>query len=221
MHVDPKSARFWTWRAPPRARSLFPQKDLFVFLAGFPKTMRSKSGCDKMAWPSLGWRSCAADLAISVEHASSLTSHSEVTVSLWFYDFAVRCAYAGKPCKMTTAMDAGWNRPTRSGRPPSPTAFEKRWRCGIDVGLSGKLSEARDASKHSGRVRSRSYYRSCASPIMSATLPSPWPTGFGDPVVVSRAVWCSISESISAPIRMTIAEIHSQVIKPMTAPSEP
>jgi hypothetical protein len=42
-----------------------------------------------------------------------------------------------------------------------------------------------------------------------------------DPSVVSRAVWCSISASISAPRRMTMADTQSQVMKPMIAPSEP
>ena len=61
----------------------------------------------------------------------------------------------------------------------------------------------------------------CADPTVSAIRAPRTPIGFGAPVVVSRTVWCSISASISAPSRMTIAEIQSHVMKPMTAPNEP
>jgi hypothetical protein len=47
------------------------------------------------------------------------------------------------------------------------------------------------------------------------------PSGFSPPTVVSRAVWCSISELISAPNRTTIADIHIHVIVPIAAPSDP
>lgn len=60
-----------------------------------------------------------------------------------------------------------------------------------------------------------------AAPTESATWAPRAPSGCGCPVVVSRAVWCSISALSSAPSNMTIAEIHIQVIKPITAPSDP
>ncbi len=56
---------------------------------------------------------------------------------------------------------------------------------------------------------------------MSAILAPLVPSGLGCPVVVSRAVWCSISALSSAPSRITIAEIQSHVMKPMTAPKDP
>jgi len=48
-----------------------------------------------------------------------------------------------------------------------------------------------------------------------------FPLKEADPVVVSRTVWCSISALSSAPSNIAIAEIQSQVMKPMAAPSEP
>ena len=68
-------------------------------------------------------------------------------------------------------------------------------------------------------VRSLPLY--CADPIVSAIVAPRLPSGFSDPTVVSRAVWCSISELISAPTRMTIADIHIHVIVPIAAPSDP
>ena len=47
------------------------------------------------------------------------------------------------------------------------------------------------------------------------------PRGFGAPVVVSRAVWCSISASSSAPSSTTVVDSHIQVMKLITAPREP
>lgn len=41
------------------------------------------------------------------------------------------------------------------------------------------------------------------------------------PAVVSGAVRRSISASSSAPTRMTIVDSHSQIIRPLAAPSEP
>ena len=41
------------------------------------------------------------------------------------------------------------------------------------------------------------------------------------PSVVSRAVWCSISASSSAPTRTTMVEIQIHVMKPMAAPKDP
>src|SRR5258706_1760545 len=72
----------------------------------------------------------------------------------------------------------------------------------------------------------------CAAPILSQESPQRRGNvsairaplahiGLGAPAVVSRAVWCSISASSSAPIRMTMAEIQSQVMKPITAPRDP
>ena len=50
---------------------------------------------------------------------------------------------------------------------------------------------------------------------------SRWSIGFSDPVVVSRAVGCSISASSSAPSKSTIIEIQIHTMKPTIAPSEP
>ncbi len=47
------------------------------------------------------------------------------------------------------------------------------------------------------------------------------PIGIGWPVVVSRAVWCSISALISPPSRTIVEEIQIQVMNPITAPSDP
>ena len=56
---------------------------------------------------------------------------------------------------------------------------------------------------------------------MSAIRARRAPIGFSGPVVVSRAVWCSISAFSSPPSSTTAAEIQTQVMKPITAPSEP
>jgi hypothetical protein len=61
----------------------------------------------------------------------------------------------------------------------------------------------------------------CEAPTVSAMCAPRTPIGFGEPVVVSRAVWCSISASSSAPNRITIAEIQSHVMNPIAPPSEP
>ena len=58
-------------------------------------------------------------------------------------------------------------------------------------------------------------------PTVSAIFAPRAPNGFGDPSVESRAVWCSVSAFSFAPIRITATDSHIQVIKPMTAPSEP
>src|ERR1700722_8975531 len=47
------------------------------------------------------------------------------------------------------------------------------------------------------------------------------PIGFGEPVVVSKEVWCSISALTSAPSRIAIAEIQIHVMNPTAAPREP
>src|SRR5262245_45419948 len=60
-----------------------------------------------------------------------------------------------------------------------------------------------------------------ASPISSAIRAPRFPSGLGKPSVLSRAVWCSISALISPPSRMIAIEIHIQIMKPITAPSEP
>ncbi|MGY3156695.1 hypothetical protein ACVL91_003422 [Bradyrhizobium elkanii] len=60
-----------------------------------------------------------------------------------------------------------------------------------------------------------------AAPTVSAIFAPRAPIGLGAPVVVSRAVWCSISAFSSAPSRITMAEIQSHVMKPIAAPSEP
>ncbi len=61
----------------------------------------------------------------------------------------------------------------------------------------------------------------CAGPTVSAIVAWRAPIGFGAPSVVSRAVWCSISASSSAPSKITIAESQIQVMNPITAPSDP
>jgi hypothetical protein len=67
--------------------------------------------------------------------------------------------------------------------------------------------------------QARQSYR--AGPTVSAIRAPRRPSGFGCPTVLSRAVWCSISAFSLAPTRMTTIDIHIQVIKPITAPSEP
>ncbi len=47
------------------------------------------------------------------------------------------------------------------------------------------------------------------------------PMGAGGPMVVSIAVWCSISAFSSAPTRTTITVNHSHSMNPIIAPSEP
>ena len=61
----------------------------------------------------------------------------------------------------------------------------------------------------------------CAAPTVSAIVAPRAPSGFSFPTVVSRAVWCSISELSSAPKRITIAEIQIHIIVPIAAPSDP
>jgi hypothetical protein len=46
-------------------------------------------------------------------------------------------------------------------------------------------------------------------------------SAIGGPLVVSRSVWRSHSELISAPTRTMVAESHIQVSSPMTAPIAP
>ena len=58
-------------------------------------------------------------------------------------------------------------------------------------------------------------------PPVSAIRAPRAPRGCSGPAVVSRAVWCSISASSSAPTSTTVAESQVQVMKPTTAPSEP
>ena len=60
-----------------------------------------------------------------------------------------------------------------------------------------------------------------ASPMVSAITAPRSPIGLGAPMVVSRAVWCSISAVSSAPTRTTITENHTQSMKPIIAPSDP
>jgi hypothetical protein len=60
-----------------------------------------------------------------------------------------------------------------------------------------------------------------AGPTVSAIFAPRLPSGFSGPVVVSRAVWCSVSAFSLAPIKTTMTESQIQVMKPMTAPSEP
>src|SRR5262245_27947903 len=63
--------------------------------------------------------------------------------------------------------------------------------------------------------------RYLAAPTVSAMAAPRAPSGFSAPTVLSRAVWCSISELSSAPNRITITLNHIHIIRPMAAPSEP
>src|SRR3984957_17367345 len=60
-----------------------------------------------------------------------------------------------------------------------------------------------------------------AAPTLSAMCAPRTPIGFGEPVVVSRAVWCSVSALSSAPSRIAISEIQIHVMNPIAAPQEP
>ena len=72
-----------------------------------------------------------------------------------------------------------------------------------------------------GQHAPQSTSQACTAPTVSAILAPRLPSGFGCPVVLSRTVWCSISALSLAPTRTTMIEIQIQVMKPMTAPSEP
>jgi hypothetical protein len=63
-------------------------------------------------------------------------------------------------------------------------------------------------------------YQCCGSPTVSAIFAPREPKGFGLPVVVSRAVWCSVSALSSAPISTTIVRSQIQNINAMMAPRE-
>ena len=64
--------------------------------------------------------------------------------------------------------------------------------------------------KHLGECRNLQQVRhlSCfaGAPTVSAMCAPRTPIGFGEPVVVSRAVWCSVSALSSAPSRIAIPE---------------
>ena len=60
-----------------------------------------------------------------------------------------------------------------------------------------------------------------ATATLSAFVAPLAPSGLSAPSVVSRAVWCSISASISAPTSTTLVDSQIQVMKPMAAPSDP
>jgi hypothetical protein len=78
--------------------------------------------------------------------------------------------------------------------------------------------------EHRDRFRSQGdadYVHDRLGPTVSAIFAPRAPNGFGDPSVESRAVWCSVSAFSFAPSRITATESHIQVMKPMTAPSEP
>jgi hypothetical protein len=86
------------------------------------------------------------------------------------------------------------------------------------VGIISSVERGR-LSSDPGNVRSLPQL--AAGPSESAIFAPRAPIAFGAPVVVSRAVWCSISASSSAPSRTTMAEIHSHVMNPITAPKDP
>ncbi len=64
-------------------------------------------------------------------------------------------------------------------------------------------------------------HQSCAAPTVSAILAPRAPSGLGGPVVLSLAVWCSISAFSSPPSSTMVPESQLHTMKAMTAPSEP
>jgi signal transduction histidine kinase/ActR/RegA family two-component response regulator len=60
-----------------------------------------------------------------------------------------------------------------------------------------------------------------AAPTLSAIAAPRAPSGLSPAIVVSRAVWCSVSALSSPPIKTTTADSHIHIIMPITAPSEP
>ena len=107
-----------------------------------------------------------------------------------------------------------------NGEPRSQRRTKRRGHCQVfvvseeQIGSRCKNAGVRN-SKGSASQRPR------AAPTVSAMCAPRTPIGFGEPVVVSRAVWCSISALSSAPSRIAIAEIQSHVINPTAPPSEP
>ena len=65
------------------------------------------------------------------------------------------------------------------------------------------------------------HHSALGGPTRSAMVAPRWPSGFGRPVVVSCAVWCSSSALSSAPASTIIAESQSQVMNTTTVASEP
>ncbi len=63
--------------------------------------------------------------------------------------------------------------------------------------------------------------QSCADPTVSAIVAPRAPNGLGRPLVVSCVVWCSISASHSAPMRITAVDNQIHTMKPTAAPSDP
>jgi hypothetical protein len=126
------------------------------------------------------------------------------------------------------AVLAFWTCPAVRPRPfrPSPSPFDiaainlGHMRLPLSVSARGPAGAPRTHPKRSRRRTGRPRHV-FACPIVSAILAPCAPMGFGAPDVVSRAVWCSISPSSSAPSRITMTDNHIQVIKPNTAPSEP
>src|SRR5688572_31716021 len=81
--------------------------------------------------------------------------------------------------------------------------------------LAGKCLLARvDAPGGDITANEDAFNYSAAWPTVSAIVAPRAPSGFGDPTVVSRAVWCSISALSSAPNSTAIAESHSHIISP-------
>jgi len=62
---------------------------------------------------------------------------------------------------------------------------------------------------------------SAGAPTVSAIAAPRPPRGLSPWMVLSFAVWCSISALSSAPNKITIAEIHIHIIRPIAAPSDP
>jgi hypothetical protein len=69
----------------------------------------------------------------------------------------------------------------------------------------------------SGRILA---YSAGAPTVSAIAAPRP-PRGLSPWTVLSFAVWCSISALSSAPNKITIAEIHIHIIRPIAAPSDP
>src|ERR1700722_16753848 len=104
------------------------------------------------------------------------------------------------------------------GRPrPSPHPCNWVSKLAIRIRRRGALP----ASARSGRARSavvprlwsacrQSTSQACAAPTVSAILAPRLPIGLGCPMVLSWAVWCSISALSVAPSRTTMIEIQIQ-----------
>src|ERR1700686_3777072 len=91
---------------------------------------------------------------------------------------------------------------------------------GIEVQLDPRGGRPPPEQRRDARSRRLRLY-GWACPTVSAIFARRAPIGWAAPSVVSRAVWFSISALSLPPIRITAIESQIQVMKPITAPSEP